>query len=118
MVGISFLLESDDEARNHYLTFSKDLLSYFVKKSKDFYSEKFIVYNVHSLLHIADDREHFKTSLNKISAFPFENYLHSIKKLVKNAKKTYSSSSQENTRKKQCISHYSETQINLQCHFN
>jgi len=56
------------------------------KRAKTFIQKKIIVYNVHSLLHIADDCEHFKTSLNEISAFPFENYLHSIKKLVKNAK--------------------------------
>ena len=85
-VGISVLLESDSETRTAYLNYAKELLTYFVRKSKELYTEKFIVYNVHSLLHLADDSKHFNCSLNEISGFPYENHLQSIKKLVKNAK--------------------------------
>ena len=45
----------------------------------------FTVYNIHSLLHICDDVENFICSLNKLSCFPFENYLHKLKKVAKNA---------------------------------
>lgn len=85
-VGISFLLESDEATRTSYLGYSKELLTFFVKKSKELYTDKFITYNVHSLLHLADDSRHFSCSLNEISGFLYENHLHSIKKLVKNAK--------------------------------
>ena len=85
-VGISILLESEFEIRNSYLNYAKDVLEYFVRKSKQFYNDRFVVYNVHSLIHLADDCRHFECSLNEISGFPFENHLQSIKKLVKNAK--------------------------------
>ena len=85
-VGISILLETDNETRQEYLNYARELLVYFVRRSKELYTEKFIVYNVHSLIHLADDCEHFDCSLNDISAFPFENHLHFVKKLVKNAK--------------------------------
>jgi len=41
------------------------------------------VYNVHLMLHIPDDVDKFQTSLNEISAFPFENHLQIMKKMVK-----------------------------------
>lgn len=44
------------------------------------------MYNVHNLKHLSDDARHFQCSLNDISAFPFENYLQVLKKLVRNAK--------------------------------
>ena len=47
-VGMSILLESDNETRNFYLNYAQELLTYFVTKSKEFYHPKFIVYNVHS----------------------------------------------------------------------
>jgi len=39
--------------------------------------------NNHNLNHLADDVEHSKTNLSSISAFPFENYLGKIKRLIK-----------------------------------
>ena len=40
-------------------------------------------YNVHSLIHLVDDVQYFGVSLNKISAFPFESYLHQMKRGVR-----------------------------------
>ena len=62
---------------------ASDLLTYFVKQSRCLYGPKVLVYNVHSLLHIADDAK----ELDEFSAFPFENHLHHIKKLVRSGRR-------------------------------
>lgn len=48
--------------------------------------ETFISHNIHSLIHLADECENFSCSLNKLSAFPFENFLGSMKRLVRKKK--------------------------------
>lgn len=82
-VAVSILLQSNDTTRNYYLDYAKELLVYFVKKGKTIYGDTFTSYNVHALIHIADDVRNLGTSLNQISAFPFENRLHRLKKSVK-----------------------------------
>jgi hypothetical protein len=85
-VAVSILLQSDSEKRASYLGYADLLLKYFVDKSPDVYSENFVVYNVHSLRHLSDDARNFNCSLNEISAFPYENYLQSLKHMVRNSK--------------------------------
>lgn len=85
-VGISILLDSNENKRNSYREYARELLEYFVRESKNIYSEIFVSYNVHNLIHITDDVEKYNCSLNSISAFPFENHLQAIKCLVRNAK--------------------------------
>ncbi|XP_052103046.1 uncharacterized protein LOC127736519 [Mytilus californianus] len=85
-IGISILLESDSHKRTSYINYESSLLSFFVNKSKVLFGEQFIVYNVHNLLHLADDVKHFDCSMNENSAFPYENHLQSIKRVVRNAK--------------------------------
>ena len=47
------------------------------------YGDIFVSYNVHALIHIADDLEHYESSLNGIMAFQLENHLRGLKKSVK-----------------------------------
>ena len=82
-MGMSVLLESDHERRDWSLEYAKRVLKYFVENCADFYGTTFCVYNIHSLLHLYEDVEAFKCSLNEISAFPFENHLQSIKRMVR-----------------------------------
>lgn len=82
-VALSILLDSNAERRNGLINYARELLEFFVLKSRKIYGESFIVYNVHCCMHLPDDVEHFKCSLNAISAFPFENYLQTIKKHVR-----------------------------------
>jgi len=82
-VGMSILLSADRERRNHFLPYAADLLNHFVINSAEVYGDKFTVYNVHHIKHLHEDVAHFDCSLNEISAFPFENHLKTIKKLVK-----------------------------------
>ena len=85
-VGISILLDSNENKRNSYREYARELLEYFVRESKNIYSEIFVSYNVHNLIHSSDDVQKYNCSLNSISAFPFENHLQAIKRLVRNAK--------------------------------
>ena len=66
------------DKRNEYINFAKNMLSYFAAKAKRIYGDSFTVYNIHNLLHLADDFQNLHSTLNDISAFKFENYLKSI----------------------------------------
>ncbi|XP_018006732.2 uncharacterized protein LOC108664619 [Hyalella azteca] len=85
-VALSILLDSNDLRRNAYLSYARELLIHFVCSSTNIYGETFVTYNIHSLIHLADDASNYEMSLNRLSAFPFENYLQKLKKLVKNGK--------------------------------
>jgi hypothetical protein len=84
-VAMSILLHNDVNFRNVHTGYARELLVYFVKTSELIYGETFVSYNVHSLIHIADDVEHFGKSLNDISAFQFENHLQKLKISVRKA---------------------------------
>ena len=81
-VAISIMLDTSKERRNAYLDYAEQLLAFFVTNCKHIYGDTFTVYNVHSLLHVADDVKNFGCSLNEILCFPFENYMQHIKKHV------------------------------------
>jgi len=70
-----------DNMKN-YVEYARNLEKYFVQNFEIIYGRHFMSYNVHGLLHISDDYEHFG-SLDNISAFPFENYLKSLKKMAR-----------------------------------
>ena len=82
-VAMSIMLNGDSEKRNTYLGYAKQLMTYFVNKSVSLYGINFPVYNVHNLIHLSDDVQHFNCSLNDISAFKFENFLRTLKKMIR-----------------------------------
>lgn len=77
-VAIRILLSENRE----WYSFAKELLVKFVVEIAVLYSKEFLVYNVHSLIHLADDAEKYG-SLDNISAFKYENYMQSLKKMVR-----------------------------------
>ena len=82
-IAVSILLNCNDEYRKQFRGYAKALLRHFVSESPKYYSQSFVVYNVHALIHLVDDLQE-ERSLNDINAFPFENYLQSLKKMVRN----------------------------------
>ena len=56
-------------------------LQKFVQDSIQLFGPEFVTYNIHNLIHIADDHLRFG-SLEEFSAFVFENFLKELKKYV------------------------------------
>ena len=83
-ISVSIMLDANDEKRNAYLQYARDLLNHFVNGCDAIYGETFVVYNVHSLQHLPDDVYFFQSSLTDISCFPFEHYMQQLKRLVRN----------------------------------
>ena len=84
-ISISILLSHDPEQYEeaNLIAFAKDLLKWFVEKAPEIYGETFVSYNVHSIIHLPDDVEKHKAGLHKLSAFPFENFMQSIKGMLR-----------------------------------
>ena len=81
-VVMRILLSETMVKDNSTVSYCKNLLEWFTTESIVFYGPMFSSYNVHSIIHLADDVINHKVSLNKISAFPFENYLGKIKRKI------------------------------------
>ncbi|MGL5119564.1 MAG: hypothetical protein ACRC7H_10275, partial [Plesiomonas shigelloides] len=82
-VALSLLL-CPTLAREHN-RYSKELMQYFIAKTKELYGDHFLVYNIHSMVHLSEEAMAFG-SLDACSAFPFENYLGKLKRLVRSGK--------------------------------
>ena len=54
----------------------------YVKDFASIYGNEFVSYKIHSLIHIAQDARKFGP-LDNVSAFPFETFLGTMKKLVR-----------------------------------
>ena len=66
----------------HLKPYAEELLSYFVNKSCNLYSRKFVSYNVHCLLHLTACAA-YNGTLNECSAYKFENYMTRIKRCIR-----------------------------------
>ena len=85
VVAIRILNDEDLIHNEKLVDYAEGLLRFFVSRSGILLGETFIVYNVHCLIHLADDVRQYKKPLSAIDAFPFENHLQVIKKMVRNA---------------------------------
>lgn len=65
-----------------YNSIARYLLEKFVESGTLLYGNEFLVFNVHNLLHLADDGLNYG-NLDRVSAFPFENYMQKLKRLVR-----------------------------------
>lgn len=64
----------------------KHLFEAFIHHCRVLYGSEFLIYNIHMLCHISDDVSRYGI-LDNFSAFPFENCLGKLKKLVKSPNK-------------------------------
>lgn len=81
-----YILLSNNANNLEWNSYAKSCLEAFVKRYKEYYGPTFIVYNVHSLIHLADDSLIFG-SLDNCSAFAFENYMQTLKSYIKKQNK-------------------------------
>lgn len=79
-VGIHILL--NERLANEYNQYAHDLLQTFVIHFYQVYGDDMAVYNLHCLVHLANEAKKFG-SLDNISAFPFENFLSKLKNMVR-----------------------------------
>ncbi|KAH9630328.1 hypothetical protein HF086_004461 [Spodoptera exigua] len=97
----------NNEAYNHFLTLycsiticstetyqtllplAKELLEHFVKFYKDFYGSGYVTSNIHNLLHLTNEIKMFGP-LMTFNAYPFENMLFMIKRMLRSGRKPLS----------------------------
>lgn len=81
MLSVSIRILSS-ELISEFVDVAEKLLSNFVTHYIQIYGERHVVYNVHNLIHLTDDAKVFG-SLEKFSAFPFENFLGKLKRQLR-----------------------------------
>ncbi len=84
-VAVSILV-SPKLAENRMIDYAQQLLVHFVTQGRNLYGVEFLVYNVHSSLHLAEEVREYG-SLDACAAFLFENFMHKMKKLVRSGKR-------------------------------
>lgn len=80
------LTNSELVKSNENVNFAESLLLEFVMDFQQIYGERSVTFNVHNLIHICKDVANFG-ALDSYSAYPFESYLCSIKKLIRKGDK-------------------------------
>lgn len=80
-VGVHILL-SPCLCKPTLINKAKVLLVNFVEHFGDLYGKDNTVYNVHSIIHVPQDAVQYGP-LDNVSAFPFENYLGKLKKMIR-----------------------------------
>ncbi|CAH0558945.1 unnamed protein product [Brassicogethes aeneus] len=85
-VAIRILCNVDLSNDPKFVEYARELIKSFVKNSGKIYGPDFVSFNVHGLLHLVNDVERFGT-LDNFSAFPFENHMQSIKKMIRKSEK-------------------------------
>lgn len=79
--GVTILL--NEELNKTYNNYANELLrTFFVNAVNNIYGKSYGIYNMHSVIHLAEDAKLFG-SLNGINCFPFENYLGSMKRMIR-----------------------------------
>ncbi|XP_035716608.1 uncharacterized protein LOC118439418 isoform X1 [Folsomia candida] len=98
LLSIATSILISEKAQNvEWNEYANKLFRLFVSKISDLYSENFLVYNVHCLIHIAADAMNYGR-LDNFSAYDFENNIQFIKRTLRSPYKPF----------EQCISRLKE----------
>ena len=65
-----------------YNDYAHQLLCTYFQQFGAIYGKDQLVYNVHGLIHLSNDAKRFGP-LDNISSFPYENFLHKLKRLIR-----------------------------------
>ena len=84
-LAVAISIPSCNGLSQKMISYSRDLLKWYVNTSIKSYGPTFQTYNVHGLIHLPDDVSYFKDNLDNISAFRFENHLRTLKSMVRNS---------------------------------
>lgn len=80
-MGMRILLAPDDSLIRNAL--AKELLSNFVQHATQLFGDHVSTYNLHAITHLSDEALQCGAWLDTISAFPFENFLYQLKRLLR-----------------------------------
>ena len=78
LLSVAISLLANPEFCGVYCEYANEILRTFVHNALALYGHEMMVYNVHALVHLADDVRRFG-SVDEFSAFPFENALCGLK---------------------------------------
>lgn len=81
LLHVAITILCSPRLHNLYCDYAESLLKVFVQNFHAIYGN-FLVYNIHSLIHLASDVRKYGP-LPQISAFPFENFLYELKKQIR-----------------------------------
>lgn len=79
LLSVAIRILSKNNITDEYNNYAKELLKHFVVLFKDIYGEMYMSHNIHLTLHLAEDSK-LLGSLNSYLAFPFENFMQTLKK--------------------------------------
>lgn len=82
-VAITILVS---KAYNEFSEYANELLNHFVTDFVKIYGKHHASHNIHSLLHLSKDVEKYG-QLDVFSAFKFENFMQTIKKMIRKSEK-------------------------------
>jgi hypothetical protein len=71
-----------EKLNSDFNSIAEDLLRRFVTEAADLYGKEILIYNMHSLVHLSSHARRFGP-LDKFGAFPFENFLCSLKRMLR-----------------------------------
>lgn len=87
LVHVAMRILSSAHSTIDQVRYAGQCLKRYVYEFGQIYGEHHLVYNLHSLSHLADDYEHLNGPVDAYSAFPFETFLGHMKKLLRGTKR-------------------------------
>jgi hypothetical protein len=85
LLHVAVSLLANPETCHTHCDYAEKLLKRFVEELPDIYGEASLVYTMHSLIHVCDDVRRFGC-LDSYSAFPFENALGALKRMLRSGR--------------------------------